>query len=129
MEVVVARDAQEVAAGAAALVLESTAGAIAARGRARVAVTGGSSALPLFSQLRGPYRSRIPWDRIDFFFTDERAVPPSHPESNYGMAQRELFSQVPVLDGQVHRMRGEVGDLEGEARRCAEEFRRMAGDP
>jgi 6-phosphogluconolactonase len=129
MDVLVVRDAQAAAAGAAELFVEATAGATAARGKALVVLTGGTSAPPLFAELRGPLRRRIPWDKLHFFFTDDRAVPPSHPESNYGLAQRELFSQVPVLDTQVHRMRGEANDLAEEAQRYASLIREVAGDP
>jgi len=129
MDVLVVRDEEAVAKGAAEIFVEATAGAAAARGKALVAVTGGSSAAPLFEELRGSLRRRIPWDKLHFFFTDDRAVPPSHPESNYGLAQRELFSQVPVLDTQVHRMHGEANDLAEEAQRYASVVREVAGDP
>jgi 6-phosphogluconolactonase len=129
MDVLVVRDAEAVAASAAELFVEATAGAAAARGKALVALTGGSSAPPLFEELRGSLRRRIPWDKLHFFFTDDRAVPPSHPESNYGLAQRELFSQVPILDSQVHRMHGEANDLAEEAQRYASLVRELAGDP
>ena len=129
MDVLVVRDAQAVVAGAAELFLEATAGATAARGKALVALTGGTSAPPLFEELRGALRRRIPWDKLHFFFTDDRAVPPSHPESNYGLAQRELFSQVPILDTQVHRLHGEANDLAEEAQRYASVIREIAGEP
>jgi 6-phosphogluconolactonase len=129
MDVLVVRGADEVAAGAAELVVEATAGAAAARGRALVALTGGSSAPPLYAQLRGPFREKVPWDALHIFFTDERAVPIDHPESNFGLAQRELLSRVPVPEGQVHRLRGEAPDLDAEARRAAQELREVAGEP
>ncbi|MFL5363133.1 MAG: 6-phosphogluconolactonase [Myxococcales bacterium] len=129
MDVVIVKDAEAVAEAAAEMFVEATAGAVAARGKATVALTGGSSAAPFFAGLRGPLRRKIPWDKIHFFFTDDRAVPPSHPESNYGLAQRELFSQVPVLDAQVHRMHGEANDLAEEAQRYAGVLRQYAGEP
>jgi len=129
MDVLVVRDEEAVAKGAAEIFVEATAGAAAARGIALVAVTGGSSAAPLFEELRGALRRRIPWDKVHFFFTDDRAVPPSHPDSNYVLAQRELFSQVPVLDTQVHRMHGEANDLAEEAQRYASAIRDLAGTP
>src|SRR3954470_1561770 len=129
MDVVIVKDAEAVAEAAAEMFVEATAGAVAARGKATVALTGGSSAALFFAGLRGPLRRKIPWDKIHFFFTDDRAVPPSHPESNYGLAQRELFSKLPVLDAQVHRMHGEANDLAEEARRYAQALRQFAGDP
>jgi 6-phosphogluconolactonase len=106
------------------LFLEATAGAVAARGVAAVALTGGSSAAPLYARLRE--NSRIPWRELQIFFTDERAVPPDHPLSNFGIAERELLQHVPAA--QVHRLRGEAPDLDEEARRAAREMRQTLGD-
>jgi 6-phosphogluconolactonase len=129
-EVAIVRDAAEVAAAAAELFIEATAGAVAARGRGCVALTGGGTAKPLFEKLRAPpLRERIPWGALHFFFTDERAVPPEHDQSNYRIAQRELFAQVPVQLMQVHRLRGEAENLDGEARRAAAELTATAGQP
>ena len=120
----------DVAAAAAELFLESTAGAVAARGRALVALTGGGSATPLFVRLRSaPLRDRIAWTALQFFFTDERAVPPGDERSNHGLAQRELLAHVQIDPGQVHRLRGEAADLDAEARRAANELRAVAGEP
>ncbi|MFL5310233.1 MAG: 6-phosphogluconolactonase [Myxococcales bacterium] len=129
-EVAVVRDAAEVAAVAAELFIEATAGAVAARARGSVALTGGGSAKPLFEKLRSPaLRDRIAWAALDFFFTDERAVPPQDERSNYGLAQRELLAHVPTRPAQVHRLRGEAPDLDGEARRAAAELRAILGNP
>jgi 6-phosphogluconolactonase len=122
-EVAVVADAAEVADAAAELFIEATAGAVAARGRGSVALTGGGTAKPLFETLRrAPLRERVPWGALQFFFTDERAVPPDRPESNYGLARRELFDHVPVQEAQVHRFQGEAPDLDAEAARAAAEL-------
>jgi 6-phosphogluconolactonase len=129
-EVVIVRDAAEVAGVAAELFIEATAGPVAARGRGSVALTGGGSARPLFERVRSPaVRDRIPWRSLQFFFTDERGVPPQDERSNYGLAQRELFAHVPVQPAQVHRLRGEEADLDEEARRAAAELRGTLGEP
>jgi 6-phosphogluconolactonase len=129
MDVLVVRDAEQVAAGAAELFIEATAGATAARGRALVALTGGGSAPPLFAQLRGKLQAKVPWSALQVFFTDERAVPPDDDESNYGMAKRELFAKVPLDSARIHRLRGEAANLDEEARRAAKEIREIAGEP
>lgn len=129
-EVIVVRDATEVAAAAAELFIESTAGAVAARGGASVALTGGSTAKPLFDKLlTAPIRDRIPWPALRAFFTDERAVPPDDERSNHGLAQRELLRHLGVQPAAVHRLRGEARDLDAEARRAASELRDVLGDP
>jgi 6-phosphogluconolactonase len=106
------------------LVIEAVAGAAAARGRAAVALTGGSTAPPLFARLRG---APIPWPQTHAFFTDERAVPPDHELSNYRMAQEGLLRYVKL--SAVHRMRGEAPDLGAEARRYAQDLRDTLGSP
>jgi 6-phosphogluconolactonase len=129
-EVAVVRDAAEMAAVAAELFIEATAGAVAARGRGSVALTGGGRAKPLYEKLRSPpLRDRVPWSALHFFFTDERAVPPQDERSNYGLAQRELLAHVPAQAAQVHRLRGEAPDLDAEARRAAAELRATGTPP
>ena len=120
----------DVGKAAAELFVEATAGAVAARGRAVVALTGGSSAPPLYSALLdAPWRNKIPWDSMHFFTGDERAVPPSDPLSNWGAAARDLFAHLSLRDSQLHRMRGEAPDLDAEAARVARELHQIAGEP
>ena len=86
-------------------------GAVASRGVAAVSLTGGSTPDLLYQRLADPdrtWRHRIDWARLHVFWGDEREVPPDHPESNYGLAHRLLLQYVPILDTQVHRMRGEL---------------------
>lgn len=71
-----------------------------------VALSGGSTPRLLYELLASPpYRDQIYWKDTFFFFTDERHVPPDHPESNYRMAYEALFSRVPKT--QIIRMSGE----------------------
>ena len=55
-----------------------------------------------------PYRERVDWQRVQFYWGDERCVPPDSAESNYRMAQETLLSLLPIRQGQVHRMWGEL---------------------
>ncbi len=123
-EVAVVRDAAEVAQAAGELCLEACAGAVAARGKALIALTGGSTAKPLFNDL---VRRPLPWARLQIFFTDERAVSVADPLSNFGLAQRELFSRVQLAPAQIHALRGDAADLDAEAARAAAELRTVAG--
>jgi 6-phosphogluconolactonase len=75
-----------------------------------VALTGGST--PRSSYERAA-RLREDWSGVDFWFTDERCVPPDHEHSNFGMANRALLSQ--AEGATVHRMRGELGPEDGAA--------------
>src|SRR5262249_56895830 len=79
------------------LFIEALAGAAAARGRAAVALTGGSTAPPLYPRLRA---APVPWSKTHVFFTDERAVPPDHELSNYRLAEGVPLRRVHVAAAQ-----------------------------
>jgi len=119
IEYFVADDAALLAHRAAQHIVETVEQAVAARGRARVAISGGSTPKPTF-QLLGdpaqPWRARMPWDRLELFWVDERCVPPDHPDSNYRMTHEALLDHVPLTPAQVHRMEGELDPEEGAAR-------------
>ena len=115
----------DVARAAAELFVEATAGAVAARGKAAVALTGGSSAAPLYAELRKS--QKIPWRDLQVFFGDERAVPPDHEFSNFRAAQDGLLARVQVAG--VHRLRGEAKDLDAEAARAAQDLLQTLGTP
>jgi 6-phosphogluconolactonase len=100
--------------------------AIAARGRFSCALPGGSVAETFFPALA---EAPVAWDRVDFFWGDERAVGPDDPDSNYGLAKRLLLDHVRTDPRRVHRIAGEAGDLEAAARAYEEEMVRALGDP
>ena len=82
--------------------------AIADRGTFRVALAGGSTPRPLYARLtRSPYRTSIRWDRVRFFWGDERCVPPDSERSNYRMARETLLEPLGIAPRQVFRMKGE----------------------
>ena len=90
--------------------------AIAARGRFTVALSGGSTPRRLYEMLATPpLRDAVDWGRVEFFWGDERAVPPEHPDSNYGAAAA-LLDKIGATPSLVHRMRGEDPDLDRAAR-------------
>jgi 6-phosphogluconolactonase len=78
------------------------------KGRFAVALSGGSTPRALYSLLAT--KSNIPWDKICFFWGDERHVPPDNPESNYRMANESLLSKVPVPPANVFRVLAENPD-------------------
>lgn len=107
-EVLVFPDHAAVTREAADRWLAIAARAVAERGSFSVALSGGSTPRPLFELMASePYASSAPWEYTHVFWADERRVPPSDPESNYGMASRLLLSKVPVPRTQVYRMDGE----------------------
>ena len=93
------------------------------KGRTRfdIALSGGSTPRLLFRRLAKKYVSRVDWDRIHFWWGDERCVAPDSQESNYRLAADNLFSGVPVNPANIHRIRGEA-DPVAEAERYSEEM-------
>jgi 6-phosphogluconolactonase len=75
-----------------------------------VALSGGSTPGRMFQILANQFREEVQWSNIQFFWSDERHVPPDDVESNYRMANEALLSHVPVSPNNVHRMRGEIPD-------------------
>jgi 6-phosphogluconolactonase len=87
--------------------------AVTARGAFHVALSGGSTPKLMYATLRE--LPGLPWRAIHIYFSDERSVGPDSPDSNYGTAQRDLLSYVPVPAAQIHRMEGERRPLEDAA--------------
>ena len=79
--------------------------ACAARGAFHLVLSGGTTPRSLYQTLSAPeFRSTIDWARVHVYFGDERAVPPEHPDSNYGMAKAALLDHVPIPPAQIHRI-------------------------
>lgn len=77
--------------------------AVRERGRFCVALAGGETPRLTYELLaRPPYRNQVPWEQVDFFWGDERCVPPGDPRSNERMAREALLDHVPVSPGQIH---------------------------
>ncbi|MBI4001724.1 MAG: 6-phosphogluconolactonase [Nitrospira defluvii] len=101
-------DPQELAVKAADFFLWSGEQAIAGCDRFFVVLSGGSTPRALYSILASPsYARRLDWSKVHFLFGDERGVPPSHPDSNFAMANEVLFTPLRISSTQIHRMRGE----------------------
>jgi len=82
-----------------------------ARGRVRIAMSGGSTpraAFQLLADPNQPWRGRMPWDKLDLYWVDERCVGPDDPESNYRMTREALLDHVPLQPEQIHRIEGEL---------------------
>jgi 6-phosphogluconolactonase len=96
---------------------------IEARGVFRVALSGGSTPCRLNRVLTAdPYPEKIAWDRIEFYFGDERTVHPDHSDSNYRMARDTLLRELEIDPAKIHRMHAEQRNLAGAARSYEEEI-------
>lgn len=86
------KNRDELSAHAADFIVRVTQDAIAARGRAMLALAGGATPQATYRLLsRSSGRDHIDWNRTFLFFTDERFVPPNDPANNFGVVQRTLL--------------------------------------
>jgi len=103
--VTIFKDGGDLAAHAADFIVRVAREAIEARGRAMVALAGGTTPQATYEMLARPaHRSRIDWDHTYLFFGDERWVPANDPSSNFAMVERTLLSSVSVPPGHVFPM-------------------------
>ncbi len=123
----VATTPADVARQAADIVVASAQSAIAEKGSFSLALSGGRTPEALYTLLASePYRSQVDWSRTEFYFGDERCVPPDSPQSNYGMARRTLAA-APIPETNFHRMRGEI-EPEQAAREYGQLLKQKFGD-
>ena len=103
--------------------------AIEARGVFRVALSGGGTPKSVYPLLLEPERrDEVDWSRVEFFWGDERTVPPDDPESNFGVAYHMLIAQLPdVRQDRIHRMQAEAPDLHAAALSYESELRLAFG--
>lgn len=101
---------QELFEAGAELVAHIAQNAVAGQGRCSIALSGGSTPKSLYHLLATNARTSLPWDRMFFFWSDERHVPPTDNDSNYRMANDALLSKVPVPPGNVFRVAAENPD-------------------
>jgi 6-phosphogluconolactonase len=101
-------DSRHFVDGSADFIAKSAAGAIAARGRFTIALSGGGTPKQIYARLAtADYRGRIAWEKVHIFFGDERCVPPDDARSNYRMAREAWFDHAPIPAENIHRIHGE----------------------
>lgn len=87
------KDPEAVARAAAERLLAACAGS----GRVAVCLSGGSTPKRLYRLLAGPdYAPRVPWERIHWFFGDDRAVPWDDERSNVRMVREAFGHGLPI---------------------------------
>lgn len=87
-----------------------------------IALSGGSTPKLLFELMADDYDEDIAWEKIHFWWGDERCVAPTDAESNYKMTKERLFDQITIPSTHIHRVRGE-DDPAQEALRYAQEIK------
>jgi 6-phosphogluconolactonase len=107
-------DSSQLANVAAQRIAAAMVATIAKEGGVSLALAGGTTPRAAYEAL-----AKIPgidWGKVSVYFGDERAVPPSDPDSNYRMADDALFRQVALLPANIHRIHGEDADHDAAAR-------------
>jgi 6-phosphogluconolactonase len=107
--------ARKVAREISKLILESN------RKRFDIALSGGNTPKKLFKALVKKHHDSIPWERVHFWWGDERCVMPDDEESNFKMANENLFQKISVPSKNIHRIKGE-NNPESEAKRYSDEL-------
>jgi 6-phosphogluconolactonase len=113
-EVIVFKDAGELALGAARNIQSIIRQTLSEQDRFSLVLSGGSTPRAIYTLLgQPPLLDHVTWSRVHFFWGDERCVPPDHAYSNYLMAYETLLSHLPLPSQNIHRIQGEI--LPGEA--------------
>ena len=115
-------DVAGIAQKAAAIYVNAAQQAVRERGAFRVAMAGGSTPKSLHALLTAePFRSQLPWDKMQIYFGDERHVPPDHPDSNFRMVSETFISKSPIKPEQVFSIKAELQDTE----RAAQDYEQV----
>ena len=119
-EIRILADANSIAQTAAAEFLDAARDAVREKDSFTIALAGGSTPKALYGLLvNNPLlQAKVPWSKIQFFFGDERHVPPDNPESNFRMANEAMLDKTPMDPKQVHRIKAEKRN----AAQAAEEY-------
>lgn len=116
---------QDLFQAAAEEVIRAANDAVAQRGRFTIALSGGSTPKNLYALMAANAGSSLPWDRMFFFWGDERHVPPDDPDSNYRMAKEALLSKVAIPAANVFRVPAENPDAPAAAEAYEETLRKF----
>ncbi len=101
------------------------------RDRICIAFSGGTTPALFFAKLAAGQQNpetSIDWSKIHIFWVDERCVPPTHKDSNYGMTRKHLLDTLKLQKNQVHRVHGEDNPRQ-EAIRYENEIRQLFQEP
>ncbi len=106
-EVIVLDSAEQLFVRAAEEIVHLAGEAICVHGEFRLCLTGGSTPARTYELLATRFELSVDWKEVQFYWGDERCVPPDDPGSNYNLARRTMLDRLGVKQGQVHRMLGE----------------------
>jgi 6-phosphogluconolactonase len=128
LKVQVSRDLEDLSREAAETFLCLSERYIATEGRFAVAVSGGSTPKMLYSLLASqPYRQKIRWDKVHFFWADERFVPHDHAESNYRVLYENLLKNIRIPSENIHPVRTDLSSISCSAMTYEKEIKDFFG--
>lgn len=109
VSITIFRSTADLTRNSAQCIVNLVSGAIQKRGRATVALSGGTTPKVVYELLATPeFRNCIDWNKTHLFWGDERCVLPNHPESNYRMVKEALLDKVVIHQSNVHRVLTEL---------------------
>lgn len=122
---------EELFAAGAERVFAAVREALSAGRNCVIALSGGSTPKALYKLIaervvNEPELKRLDWERVHFFFGDERCVLPDHPDSNYGTARGTLLAHDLVPQENLHRVRTELPPAEA-AKQYEQQVRAQLG--
>ena len=126
MEIRVFADEAAVAAEAARVIAEEGRGAVAARGRFIMAVSGGHTPWQMLRALAG---EDVPWKSVYVAQVDERVASAGDPDRNLTHLRDSLLKHAPLRPGHICAMPVESPHLEAAAARYALLLQQIAGSP
>ncbi len=130
VKIEICKDPEDLARHAASFIVGEAGRALGRHSRFNVALAGGSTPRAAYSLLTEEYlRFQIVWPAVHLFWSDERCVPPDHPDSNFRMAGETLISNVGIPETNVHRMRGEDDPARAAASYQEDLRAHFGGDP
>jgi 6-phosphogluconolactonase len=106
-KIIILNDADELYVRAAEETAHIAGESICTHGEFTLCLSGGSTPAATYELLATRFHLSVDWKELQFFWGDERCVPPDNPESNFAMANRTMLSKLGLRDEQIHRMRGE----------------------
>lgn len=125
-------DPATLARAAAEEMTRRAAAAVREKGRAAIALSGGSTPKVLYGLLADEpsFRDRFPWAQTHFFFGDERHVPPTDKDSNFRMAREAMFDKLAgtLPEANIHRVPAEAPDAYEAATNYALDVLRFFGE-
>lgn len=116
MELHIEKDTKALSASLAEWINKYIQQVLAKQDRFTFVLSGGSTPKALYALLaESPYKESIPWEKLHFFWGDERAVPFEDSRNNAKMCYEELLDKVPVKAENIHIMRTDITPEESAA--------------